>query len=113
MNIMMNIMQKTDDPRNHDIVADGVRPGQDTPSSLRDCRPGAMGQTRVHPPGHGRHKDREMCDKQMLRDQTLHDLARLKADGERFRKELEKGEEGRYQEIARWISEVRKGSDKI
>jgi hypothetical protein len=54
-----------------------------------------------------------MCDKQMLRDQTLHDLARLKADGERFRKELEKGEEGRYQEIARWISEVRKGSDKI
>lgn len=42
----------------------------------------------------------------------LRDLEQLKVEGERFRRELEKGEEGRYPEIALWISEVKNSRDK-
>lgn len=44
-----------------------------------------------------------MCDKQMHRD-----LAWLKVQGEKFRAELEKGEEGRYPELAGLIREVKR-----
>jgi hypothetical protein len=44
-----------------------------------------------------------MCDKQ-----TLRDLAWLKAEGERFRKELGMGEDGKYPEMAEWIKRVKR-----